>query len=133
MKKNYYKKREPVLKVCDCGEEFIAKRKDHIHCHPYCSQKYNPNKPIWDAKRREWKLKKNYGISVEDYNAMFIAQEGRCKICKRHQTELKKNLHVDHKHSDGTVRSLLCQKCNHAIGLLNDDPSIIAAALEYVS
>jgi hypothetical protein len=64
---------------------------------------------------------------------MFLEQEGCCMICKIHQSQCKQNLHVDHDHETGQVRGLLCQKCNHALGLFKDNPQIIQAALEYVS
>lgn len=64
-------------------------------------------------KYRDHELKK-YGLSVEDYNAMLIAQEGRCAICKRIKKKL--NLAVDHNHKTGAVRGLLCAPCNRHVG-----------------
>jgi len=64
---------------------------------------------------------------------MFEEQNGCCAICKKHQIEFKKKLHVDHNHKSGQVRGLLCHNCNLAIGRLQESPTIIASALEYVS
>ena len=61
-------------------------------------------------------LQRTYGISNEDYNVMFKGQEGCCAICGRHQREFKKRLHVDHNHTTGQVRALLCAKCNTGLG-----------------
>lgn len=83
--------------------------------------------------RKNIQLKFYYGISLEDYNNMFNDQEGCCKICKKHQSELKSKLNVDHCHRLNLVRSLLCNQCNQALGLLKENPVTIKAMLEYVS
>lgn len=62
------------------------------------------------------RLKNTYGIILDDYNRMFAEQKGCCSICKIHQTELKKRLGVDHNHSTGKVRGLLCDRCNWILG-----------------
>jgi hypothetical protein len=71
-------------------------------------------------------LKYRYGISVEVWNLLFEKQEGKCSACKQ-----ASKLHVDHDHTTGRVRGLLCQKCNCALGLLDDSFSRIAYLLEY--
>jgi hypothetical protein len=47
---------------------------------------------------------------------MFEDQKGCCGICKRHQSEFKKRLGVDHNHSTGKIRKLLCDRCNLGLG-----------------
>lgn len=59
-----------------------------------------------------------YGISIEDYNGLFEKQDGRCKVCRIHQSELSRRLCVDHDHKTGEVRGLLCNKCNTNIAEL---------------
>ena len=73
-----------------------------------------------------------YGVTVDDYNKMFEDQEGKCAICKKHQIELPKKLHVDHCHKTKKVRGLLCFKCNTAIGHFEDNPEILKNAVEYL-
>lgn len=118
-------------KICKCGKEFNHTYKGRLYCSLKCASKYNPSRP-WNDKQRHYKYVINYGITLDDYNKMFEEQEGRCKICKTHQSEMKKALHVDHNHQTGKVRGLLCHNCNLALGRLKEDPEIIAAALEYV-
>jgi len=77
-------------------------------------------------------LKRRYGVSREGYNRLFESQNGCCAICGRHQSEMKKRLSLDHNHETGKNRALLCNKCNVAIGLFYEDPSILEAALEYL-
>lgn len=78
-------------------------------------KKDNRNK----VKNRE--LQRLYGITLEEYNRLFIEQNGSCSICKRHQTQFKNSLHVDHNHITKEIRGLLCGACNHALGLLKVD------------
>lgn len=75
-------------------------------------------------KRRERSLKYKFGITLEHYNAMFNAQEGRCKICSRHQTELGKTLAVDHCYITHKVRGLLCDFCNRQLGVYERRPDL---------
>ena len=78
-------------------------------------------------------MKKRYGITPEDYDQMYLAQGGRCLICRRHSSEFTRRLHVDHDHSSGKVRGLLCQHCNHLLGNAFDDPEILQAAIHYLA
>jgi len=124
--------RKPLVeKICACGKKFITSYSRKIRCSKECANKYNPTRLNFDLQRH-YKYKWFYGISLEDYNEMFIKQNGCCKICKVHQSELTKKLHVDHDHKTGKIRGLLCHNCNLAIGRLKENPEIIAAALEYV-
>jgi hypothetical protein len=50
-----------------------------------------------------------------DYDRLYQIQQGNCAICKKHQTELGERLHVDHDHTTGIVRGLLCRNCNARI------------------
>ena len=85
-------------------------------------------------KGREKKLRDLYGISTADYDALLTAQGGGCAICgsKTPKSSRSKHLFVDHDHDTGDVRGLLCHQCNAAIGLFQDDPARIAAAVAYL-
>ncbi|MAE81456.1 MAG: hypothetical protein CMB80_01880 [Flammeovirgaceae bacterium] len=61
-------------------------------------------------------LKVKYGISLEEYNDMKERQQGKCAICGKHEDSLKKSLCVDHCHSTGVIRGLLCDTCNKFLG-----------------
>lgn len=77
-------------------------------------------------------LKRKFNLSIEDYNKMFFDQKGRCKICDKHQNQFKKALAVDHCHTTGKIRGLLCASCNTAIGHLKDDVNLLAKAINYL-
>lgn len=80
---------------------------------------------------RIWNLKRNYGISLEEFDSILEAQGNACAIC--HCTESGgKNWHVDHDHNTGAIRGLLCNSCNTALGHMRDSPAILRAAADYV-
>lgn len=81
---------------------------------------------------RRSKLKRDYNLTIEDYNRLLIKQGGQCAICMRHQTLFKRPLSVDHDHILKRVRGLLCPDCNGGIGLLGDNPKILHRAIQYL-
>lgn len=83
-------------------------------------------------KRKEYKLKQNYGITLDQYNKMLSDQNGCCRICDRHESKLSKKLCVDHNHTTGKVRGLLCNSCNTNIGKFNEDTRILNKMIEYL-
>jgi|SRR6185369_1547631 len=83
-------------------------------------------------------LKREYGITLADYNAMLRRQAHRCAICRRPETvrikrtgELKR-LAVDHDHVTGAVRGLLCHRCNVLVWALEDNHTTLAAIGAYI-
>lgn len=73
-----------------------------------------------------------YGITLDDYNTLFINQNGCCAICNKHQSELDETLNVDHCHKTSKVRGLLCGACNRGIGKLKEDINILNNAIKYL-
>lgn len=96
----------------------------------YRKKYYQKNKDTLPYTQRKNNLKTKYNITPEDYDTMFKGQGGKCKICGKRQSELR--LCVDHCHTTGIVRGLLCMKCNTAIGKLNDDPILTQRATDYL-
>ena len=119
----------------ECGEtkhinEFASAGagKKRAKCKPCLARKKreyykkNPDK----ARRRN--LKTYYGITVEQYDEMVQEQNGCCAACDK-STD---NLVVDHDHSTGKVRGLLCSNCNLALGHFQDDVERIQNAINYL-
>lgn len=77
-------------------------------------------------------LKHRYGITLDEYNKMFIEQKGCCKICNIHQINITRKLAVDHCHKTQEVRGLLCNNCNTALGLFKDNITTMANAINYL-
>jgi hypothetical protein len=103
-----------------------------------CYKAYNKNRDKYDIQlSRSKHLKRTYGMAPEAYLVLFETQNGVCAACSRSETtndprtKQIKNLQVDHCHTTGKVRALLCQECNSALGLLHDDPARIRLLLRY--
>ncbi len=74
-----------------------------------------------------------YGLTVEQYDAILIEQNYVCAICgKPEKSSLKKVLSIDHDHTNGKVRGLLCDTCNTGLGYFYDNISILYNAIEYL-
>ena len=73
-----------------------------------------------------------YKITQDDYNRMYSDQKGKCDICKTHQIDLPKILCVDHGHTTGKVRGLLCNNCNSALGFIKENKDNILNLLIYI-
>lgn len=87
--------------------------------------------PTQKQYERAYKLRKKYGISLEDWDALYDLQLGRCGICLVPLAEVKAC--VDHDHATGAVRGLLCNVCNQGIGYFRDDLEILRRAITYLT
>lgn len=76
------------------------------------------------------KLKK-YGLSSEEYVLMVYSQRNKCAIC--HKVQKGKALAIDHNHSTGKVRGLLCQSCNIGLGHFKDSIDLLINARDYLN
>lgn len=118
-----------VLKTCKkCQSEYAMSWVDK-----------NPDKALDSLLRRR------YGITLDEYNALLAEQGGVCAICgeppriysspggrRRQGRQVRPRLVVDHDHTTGKVRGLLCHPCNSGIGNLKDDVATVRAALDYL-
>lgn len=82
------------------------------------------------ASLRRRRLKK-YGLTAEDFDRIFNAQNRACDICKT-ATMIGKGWCVDHDHNTGEVRAILCSNCNAALGFVSENPDIARAVLEFI-
>ena len=107
-----------------------------------CSECCRENVRKWRSKSKKQQklsdrrsnLRKAFGISIEEYEAMVLKQGGVCAICKgkpalRHG---EARLHVDHDHVTGKIRALLCSKCNLGIGQFQDSVLLLHSAIAYL-
>lgn len=82
--------------------------------------------------RSNW-LKRRYNIDLEIYNKMLLDQNNVCMICNQPETRGKtKYLSVDHCHTTGKVRDLLCGRCNTVLGYVKDNPDHLIKAAKYL-
>jgi hypothetical protein len=76
-------------------------------------------------------LRRKFNLSPEQYDIMSKAQKNVCAICQE-KCETEMNLAVDHCHTTGKIRGLLCKNCNTAIGLFKEDIDNMLRAIEYI-
>lgn len=81
-------------------------------------------------------LKCRVGVDLHEYQRMFVECGGVCSICKKPETGTHKGkpvwLSVDHDHADGTIRGLLCHRCNHMLGHAKDNVETLRAGAAYL-
>lgn len=125
---------------CKRGHEFTSENTTVYRGHRICKTCKHLTKSDWKKSRdkvktrhadRKCSLKKNYGMTIEQYDALLLAQSGVCAICSK--PPVRRRLDVDHCHSTGAVRGLLCEHCNKAIGLFRDNIERLSAAITYLS
>ena len=81
-------------------------------------------------KHHDTLLRSKYGIGIHQYQTMLTEQDGRCCICGK---EDWRNLAVDHSHTTGAVRGLLCSTCNTGLGQFQDSVDLLNKAIEYLT
>jgi len=138
------------LKRCaGCGEE---KSVTDFYRNPVGMPGYRPYcKPCHSARRREQYqraggsalphaqlLKREYGMTPADYEALLRRQAYRCAICRRPETKRSSKtgepfrLAVDHDHVTGKVRGLLCHRCNQIVWALEENHTTLDAIAKYI-
>jgi len=88
---------------------------------------------VFDEQRRLSWLTRNYGITTNDYNSMVVNQDDKCGICERQDKGTRRKYWcVDHCHTTGRVRGLLCATCNKSLGQLGDTVESLQKAITYL-
>lgn len=100
-------------------------------------QKDRDKKTAWRKKNPGYFLRKYWpGSSSQDawenYQILLEKQGHSCAICKKHKDDFNTPLEVDHNHTTGAVRGLLCPNCNTGLGLLADSSEVCRAAAIYL-
>jgi hypothetical protein len=88
-------------------------------------------------KLMDSRMKKKYGISTIELSAMLECQDGKCYICKKEEqvtypNGTPKRLSIDHCHTTGKVRKLLCTNCNTAIGQVRESVETLQSMIQYL-
>ena len=125
-------KRCPKCKLTKSTKDFYkdSSRHDGLQSHCIkCLREYYLNGP-----GRNKHYLRRYGITLSQYNKMFKKQSSICAICKTGTfSGPGERLHVDHCHSTGKIRGLLCNSCNMMLGRAKDNIDILESAIEYLS
>ena len=130
----------------ECGEikpldDFYSNKSNSDGKSPYCkpceiarkrARRRATSPELKSKMHRRRNLKRNYGITVEQFDEMYERQGGCCAICGTTEPGGRGRFHVDHCHDSGKNRGLLCHHCNTALGLFKDNPELLQAAIEYL-
>ena len=119
------------MKECSkCGK---VKLFDSYNKHSHTKDRLRSDcKSCQAALNADLNLKRNYGISLADYDKMYEEQEGKCKICGTVYSGGKGRFHVDHCHTTKKVRGLLCHNCNRGLGYFKDSKDSLLEAVRYL-
>lgn len=121
----------------DKSEFYLCKRKNgQTYLSVYCKSCNTIKARDWREKNREKsreikkrnQIKAKYGISLNQYDKLYKKQGGLCGICGKRKSVLC----VDHNHTTGKVRGLLCNLCNQALGLFYENPVSLKNAISYL-
>lgn len=88
------------------------------------------NKARIRERTRQWALKTKFGLTVEDFDRMLASQSNACAVCQT--VAPKTGWHIDHCHSTGKVRGILCTNCNPMLGFAKDNTDTLKAAIRYL-
>lgn len=123
----YFENKE---KIIEAGRKYYALNKEVVNKR--CSLYYLTHKEKAKERARISRLGKKFGLTVEDYNSLLLSQNGSCAICHGCNTNSKR-LAVDHCHTTGKVRGLLCDSCNLGLGMFKDRLNILSSAMDYIN
>jgi len=85
-------------------------------------------KEQFKRNKKDYDLRRTYGICLDTYESMLEDQKECCYICGKEPDRL----YVDHCHDTGSVRKLLCIKCNTGLGLFNDSIKAMKKAMKHL-
>ena len=118
-REKYRKHRDKILEQVKAS--YYRRHERELEADRMSRKKMDP------LKRKARTLKRDYGMTLENFQDLVIQQEGRCAICLE-----ERPLCVDHCHTEGHVRGLLCSQCNVALGFFKDDPVVMQRAIDYL-
>ena len=126
-------KKAPISKYVDgylnlCKECYNVIQKERRSKEPYKErEKYY---------RKKQHLKEKFNLSIEDFEILKEKQNNTCAICgeknNRFLSGIRSELCVDHNHSTGEIRELLCHYCNTGLGKFKDSKILLEKALKYL-
>lgn len=116
------------------GQKWCARCRQYLDLGEFTRQKTKINsycKPCHSAYLHERAIKVSFGMSPEEYERLMVIQGGVCAICEKKPRS--RRLAVDHNHSTGEIRGLLCTRCNHkTLGGAGDSATLLRRAAQYL-
>lgn len=127
-----------ICKEMKSFDEFYARKGGGVWsrckiCEKQAKKNDSRKKPEKASKKIRDRIYKKFGITQEKYEEMLASQNRVCAICgKNPEIEGRNHLYVDHDHSTGAVRGLLCHYCNMALGKFKDSIPLLREAHAYL-
>ena len=123
-----------VCKVCMRSYNRARYHIAHSRMRQVKNSYYERNKDSVIRASRRSKLKTKYGLTQAQVDEMTLSQGGLCAICKKPPSGTYANakLHIDHSHKTGTIRAMLCSKCNTALGLVGESVEVLHMMIYYL-
>ena len=119
-------------RICvDCLAEGIVSKRKAPHPGPRCATHHRAKRKVRSAGTWAVRILALYGLTPEEFWGIFRFQGNRCAICER-ATGARKRLSVDHCHTTGQVRGLLCGPCNKMLGHARDEVGFFERAISYL-
>lgn len=112
-------------------DKWAGKHYTSSRCKP-CHKEYKKTNPNTKRNRKNEKLKLRYGLTYEQWEAMRESENYSCMACGITEEEIGGVLDVDHCHTTGKARGLLCNACNTSLGRMNDNPTALRALADYI-
>lgn len=131
---------QSTCKTCESVQKKAYYQANKQHIQKSVKERYTEKREevlaqkahYYKATHRPRHLMNVYKLSEDDYNTILVKQNNSCAICGVSADSLNTSLCVDHNHQTNDVRGLLCRDCNVGIGLLQDRPSVIKNAYQYL-
>lgn len=120
-----------MAKVRHCKDCPANVKRPCPHPGPRCATHHRAHVKAYKQRSHELMVGKIYGLQPGEYEQRYQAQGGTCAICQ-FAKGTSKRLAVDHNHTTGAVRGLLCGPCNQFIGRLRDSPEAFLRAYKYL-
>ena len=102
----------------------------HREYHIQYAREHRRNDPTIDRINH---LKTVYGLTLSGYESLVEKQENKCALCGGERCGPGKRWHIDHDHSSGKIRGLLCSRCNTGLGLFDHSPERLQMAIDYLA
>jgi hypothetical protein len=115
-----------------CGDTHVQNQRElRRNSHPMSCSAYKP--PNWSGFEREDNIiRKQYGISMQQFTKLLASQGGGCAICKKPMETIRRRMNIDHCHETNEVRGILCSGCNTGLGHLGDNVAGLQRAIAYL-
>ena len=121
---------QPLCRVCEniINWRYYKNNTERLKENARRYAKENPH------KTRAHNVRRDYGIELDQVEEMMTSQKGCCAICKESliRPDSAKNYSIDHSHTTGRVRGLLCGNCNTSLGLMKENREAILEMIKYL-